>query len=192
MKRIIMAMAVIAATALTASAQPGSIGVRLGATGVDATYRHNTFEDQFIEGNLGLDFGYNVNGRIGFKAAAVYNFVWARPAWTSKGSWALYAGPGLCIGGVNDQAVHKIGKERIGYVDGGFMFAAAAQVGVAYRFTFPLMISLDIRPYFGFHINDGSYRSTVTGETVRYGSKAGFYDNGMTGFIPSISVSYCF
>lgn len=192
MKRTITCIAVIITAALTASAQPESIGIRLGAMGIDATYRHGTFKDQFIEGNAGLDFGYNANGRIGFKATAVYNFVWARPAWTDRGSWALYAGPGLSVGGVNDHAVHKAGEERIGYEDGGFMLAVAAQVGVAYRFSFPLMISLDIRPYFGFHLNDGSYRGPVSGETYRYGNTAGFYDNGMTGFIPSVSVSYCF
>ena len=191
MKRsIIILAAMLAATA--ALAQPRSAGVRMGAGGLEASYQHSTFSDQFIDVNAGLDFGYNANGRLGYKVTAIYNFIWARPAWTSSGSWELYAGPGLSMGGVDDQAVHKVGKERFGYNDGGFMLAVAAQVGVGYEFDFPLQVSLDVRPCFGFHINDGSHRDSVTGVTINYGSNAGFYDNGMMGFIPSVSVRYRF
>lgn len=192
MKRSIIIIAAIFATAAAALAQPKSVGIRLGATGLDATYQHTMAKDQFIEADAGLDFGYNANGRVGFKATAIYNFVWARPAWTDRGSWALYAGPGLSIGGVNDQAVYKLGAERFGYNDGGFMLAVAAQVGVEYNFDIPLQLSLDIRPYFGFHMNDGKYHNPVTDETFRYGNTIGFYDNGMLGFCPSVSVRYRF
>ena len=191
MKRsIIILAAMLAAT--TALAQPRSAGVRMGAGGLEASYQHSTFRDQFIDVNAGLDFGYNANGRLGYKVTAIYNFIWARPAWTSRGSWELYAGPGLSMGGVDHQAVHKVGKERFGYNDGGFMLAVAAQVGVGYEFEFPLQVSLDVRPCFGFHINDGTHSDPVTGVTINYGSNAGFYDNGMMGFIPSVSVRYRF
>ena len=172
--------------------QPESVGLRIGAMGVDVSYNHSINSTEFIQADLGIDFGYNVSGTPGLKATALYNWIWARPAWTSRGSWELYAGPGLSMGGVDDQAVHKVGKERFGYNDGGFMLAVAAQVGVGYEFDFPLQVSLDVRPCFGFHINDGSHRDPVTGVTINYGSNAGFYDNGMMGFIPSVSVRYRF
>ena len=153
-------------------------------------YQHTIRKDQFIEGNIGMDFGYS--GKAGFKATAIYNFVWARPAWTERGSWALYAGPGLSIGGVNDLCVYKFGKERIGYTDSGFMFAFAAQVGLEYNFDFPLQLALDVRPYFGVHVNDGVHHDVLEDIQTDYGSTAGFYDNGLLGFVPTISVRYRF
>lgn len=192
MKRIILTISLILSAAALAAAQPRSTGIRLGATGLDATYQHTMNANQFIEGNIGMDFGYNANGKAGFKATATYNFIWARPAWTDQGSWALYAGPGISIGGVNDMAVYKFGKERLGYLDGGFMIALAAQVGLEYNFDFPLQLSLDVRPYFGLHVNDGKYYSVIDQENKNYGSTAGFYDNGLLGFVPTLSVRYRF
>lgn len=192
MKRIILTISIILSATALAAAQPRSAGIRLGATGLDATYQHTMNANQFIEGNVGMDFGYNANGKAGFKATATYNFIWARPAWTDQGSWALYAGPGLSIGGVNDMAVYKFGKERLGYLDGGFMIALAAQVGLEYNFDFPLQLSLDVRPYFGLHVNDGKYYSVIEQENKSYGSTAGFYDNGLLGFVPTLSIRYRF
>ena len=102
MKRLIITFAILIGTSLAVFAQPKSVGLRLGGTGLDVTYQHYMGKDRFAEGNLGLDFGYNVNGNVGVKATAIYNFVWARPAWTEQGSWALYAGPGLSLGFVDD------------------------------------------------------------------------------------------
>lgn len=68
-------------------------------------------------------------------------------------------------------------------LDYGFMIALAAQIGLEYNFWFPLQLSLDIRPYFGLHVNDGFHI---------YKSKAGFYNYGMMGFIPTLSVRYRF
>lgn len=192
MRRFLTTFSIIFLTVCAAFAQPRSAGLRIGATGLDGTYQHSIKPNQFIEGNIGLDFGYNANGKAGFKATAIYNFVFARPAWTEKGSWALYAGPGISIGGVNDMAVHKIGKERIGYTDGGFLLALATQVGIEYNFDFPLQISLDIRPYFGIHVNDGKYYNIIDKETQKYGTTVGFYDNGMLGFAPTLSIRYRF
>lgn len=192
MKRIILTISIILSAAAIAAGQPRSAGIRLGATGLDAAYQHTMNANQFIEGNIGLDFGYNANGKAGFKATAIYNFVWARPAWTQQGTWALYAGPGLSLGFVDDMVPYEIGDAIQGYYDNGFMLALAGQVGIEYNFDFPLQISIDIRPYFGMHINDGRFRIPNTDTIVKYEKKIGFYDNGLLGFVPSISVRYRF
>ena len=49
------------------------------------------------------------------------------------------------------------------------------QLGVEYTFTFPLAISLDVRPQFGYHFGDG-----------------GVYSGGLYGFIPTLGVRYRF
>lgn len=192
MKRLTIFLAILFAAAVSAAAQPKAAGLRIGGTGLDATYQYYMAKDQFVEGNLGLDFGYNVNGNVGVKATAVYNFVWARPAWTNTGSWALYAGPAVSLGFVDDMVPYDVGGIINGYYDNGFMLALGGQVGVEYNFDFPLSLSLDLRPLFGMHINDGRFRIPDTSTVVRYEKKIGFYDNGLLGFAPSISFRYRF
>ena len=192
MKKLFIALAIILGTAAIASAQMKSAGMRFGATGFDLVYQHNMGSDRFAEADLGLDFGYNVNGNVGVKATAIYNFVWARPAWTQQGTWALYAGPGLSLGFVDDLVPYEVGDVIKDYYDNGFMFSVTGQVGIEYNFDFPLQIALDIRPYFGMHINDGRFRIPNTDTVVKYEKKIGFYDNGLLGFAPCISVRYRF
>lgn len=191
MKRLtfIIILSVLAACAY---AQPRAMGLRAGATGLEASYEHAMSPVQFIQGDLGMDFGYNVNGRPGVRATAVYNFIWARPNWTTQGSWAIYAGPGLSLGFVDDQVPYEIGDAILGHYDNGFMIGVVGQVGVEYTFRFPLQLALDVRPCFGLHVNDGKFRDRETGLTVNYGGKTGFYDNGLLGFVPSLSIRYCF
>lgn len=190
MKKITITLLATACFGVMCAAQPRSVGIRAGGTGFDATYQHSTKADQFLEADLGADFGFNANGHAGFKATATYNFIWARPAWTQKGRWGLYAGPGLSIGYVDDQVSHKLGEGIYNFYENGFMLSLAAQVGVEYSFWFPLNIAIDIRPYFGFHINEGNIHDPLTGEIID--RKTGFYDNGLLGFAPTISVKYTF
>lgn len=192
MRRIILTISILLGSVLVAAAQPRALGVRIGATGLDVSYEHSMNKAQFIEGNLGLDFGYNANGRAGIKANATYNFIWARPAWTQKGTWALYAGPGLSLGFVDDMVPYQIGTVITGYNDNGFMIGLAAQVGIEYTFDFPLQLAIDLRPCFGLHVNDGRFRIPEQNRYVSYESKVGFYDNGLLGFAPSIAVRYRF
>ena len=170
---------------------PESIGLRVGAMGVDVSYNHSLNSKEFIQADLGIDFGYNVSGTPGLKATAIYNWIWAHPAWTDTGRWALYAGGGLSLGYVEDAVPYSIADQPItGIYDPGFMIAAAAQVGISYTFDFPLQLALDLRPFFGIHSNDGKIR--VGDQEISYGGKTGFYDNGLMGFIPTISARYMF
>ena len=191
MKKIIL-IAALSVITFIASAQPRAMGIRIGATGMEASYEHSMNPVQFIQGDLGMDFGYNVNGRPGVKATAIYNFIWARPNWTTQGSWAIYAGPGLSLGFVDDQVPYVIGDVILGHYDNGFMIGVVGQVGVEYTFRFPLQLALEVRPCFGLHVNDGKFRDRDSGLTVNYGGKTGFYDNGLLGFVPSLSIRYCF
>lgn len=193
MKRFIATLIIIMGFITIASAQgPRSAGLRIGGTGLDAVYQHSMNENQFIEGNLGMDFGYDASGNAGFKATAIYNFIWARPAWTDKGKWAIYAGPGVSIGMVDDLVPYKILGETQYFNDNGFMLSVTGQVGLEYTFDFPLQLSIDLRPFIGLHVNDGKFRIPATNENVNFESKINFYGNGPLTFIPSLSVRYRF
>ena len=76
MRKSIVILVILAATAVCSFAQPRSIGLRCGVSGFEADYQH-TFvnKNQFLEGNFGIDFGYNAKGATGVKAVAIYNFV---------------------------------------------------------------------------------------------------------------------
>lgn len=140
-----------------------------------------------------MDLGYTANGTPGVKVTGIYNFIWARPAWTAKGAWSLYAGPGVSLGYVNDEVHFKAGKEVVHYLDNGFMIGVCGQVGLEYTFWFPLQLSIDLRPTIGMHVNGGySHTEPATGIQVKYDPRVGFYDNGLLGFSPTISVRYRF
>ena len=193
MKRISALIILCLAGLLGASAQPRAIGIRSGITGLDVSYLHDTGKKSFVQTELSVDFGYAGSAAPGFKATALYNFVVARPAWTDKGSWAIYTGPGLSLGYVQDRVNYREGNFRYHPLDYGFMLSAVAQAGLEYTFWFPLQISVDLRPYFGFHINDGIKRKVGDmAEQVIFDGKAGYYGNGWFGFIPTLSFRYRF
>ena len=176
MKRIILIASLLLGISAAAIAQSRAAGLRIGATGLDASYQHELNRYTFLQGDLGMDFGSSADAAVGFKVTGIYNMVWARPAWTDMGTWALYAGPGATLGFVGDKVTYKNELAEIKTSDHGFMLALAAQVGIEYNFDFPLQLSADIRPYFGLHI----------------GQRAGFYNRGLFGFIPTISARYRF
>ena len=172
--------------------QPRGMGVRVGVTGIDASYQHKAKSKNFVQVDLGMDLGYNINGRPGVKAAVTYDFIWAEPAWTARGTWSLYSGPGISFGFVDDLVPYEIDKKIGGYQDNGFMVGAHVDIGLEYTFTIPISIAFNVRPCFGIHINDGKFTIPGTGVRVDYGGKAGFYDNGLLGFVPSLALRYRF
>ena len=134
MKKIILIAALVFGVAVAATAQPRAVGGRL-AYGVEASYQHYT-----------------------------YNFMIAQPAWTARGEWGFYAGPGASVG------LDLIGRSE-------FVFGVVGQVGLEYTFWFPLQLSVDLRPQIGFAAGNGGAR---------------FYTEGMFGFVPTIGVRYRF
>ena len=192
MKRILITLCILG-LCICSHAQPRAAGLRLGITGIEASYQHNMKKNQFVEGEFGLDYGYNMSGAPGIKATGIYNFIWAHPAWTNKGKWALYAGPGVSMGWVHDLVHFNVEQEIAYFANHGFMLGICGQVGVEYTFWFPLQISLDLRPTIAMHVNSSSdYTNPITDKVERYSPHVGFYDNGLLGFAPSISVRYRF
>lgn len=157
MKKIILIAALVFGVAVAATAQPRAVGGRL-AYGLEASYQHYVGGENFVEANLGFCYFSALN------ATATYNFMIAQPAWTARGEWGFYAGPGASVG------LDLIGRSE-------FVFGVVGQVGLEYTFWFPLQLSVDLRPQIGFAAGNGGAR---------------FYTEGMFGFVPTIGVRYRF
>lgn len=143
MKKTFLILAALVGFALAASAQPKSIGGRLGNYGIDVSYENYVFGGaDFLEFGLGLDNGFSTSS---FHVDGIYNFMILQPNWTSMGSWGFYAGPGASV------AVWK-NKDDENTVYAGFV----GNVGLEYTFDFPLQLSVDFRPRLMF--GDGGLR----------------------------------
>ena len=129
MKKFIVSLILALGIAAVASAQPRAIGLNLG-WGAEVSYQHG-FGNDFLEADLGI---YTFDA---LNVACVYNFMIAQPAWTNRGEWGFYAGPGAAVG-------MDFGDDNY------FHLAFAAQVGLEYTFWFPLQLSLDLRPQVGY------------------------------------------
>ena len=137
MKKLVSICLAALGLCIAANAQPRALGVRLGTTGIEMSYQHTMQKRSFIEAELGSEFG----GVTGFKATGSYNFIFARPAWTDRGYWSIYTGPGMSLG----------------CLDNKFLIAFSANAGIEYTFWFPLQLSLDIRPSYG--VSGGEFHS---------------------------------
>ena len=192
-KGIIISLIFLFFSVFGLSAQPRAVGGRIGMTGLDASYQHSVGKRNFIQTDLSLDFGYAGSSAPGIKGTAAYNFVFATPAWTDKGSWALYAGPGLSLGYVEDRVTYRHGDYRSHYNAYGFMLSFVVNAGLEYTFGFPLQISADLRPYFGMHAsNDITRKVDKSTEVILEEGKTAYYNNGWFGFIPTLSIRYRF
>ena len=158
MKKTLIIIAAVLGFAVAASAQPKAIGGRLG-WGLEASYQHYVGNPNFFEVNAGI-WGLT---DLGFKMTGTYNFTFAQPDWTPRGTWGWYAGPGVTFG-----TAYYNGESN------KWFCGVLGQVGLEYEFWFPLQLSADIRPTLGVCDSE-------------------FYADGITyGFIPTISVRYCF
>lgn len=159
MKKAIIIIAAVLGFAVMASAQPKAIGGRLSTWGgLEVSYEHYLGNPNFLEVNVGMNW---YGGGCGAEATGVYNFTFAQPAWTPRGNWAWYAGPGLTLG-----STHYNDENQ-------FFFGIVGQVGLEYTFWFPLQLSADLRPVFGFCDSE-------------------FWMNGLFGFAPTLGIRYSF
>ena len=116
-----------------------AIGLRLGdSRGLGAEI---SYQRAFLENNrLELDFGFkNGNDYNGIKAVAL--FQWIKPI---QGDFNWYFG-----GGVGFSSYKHDGYGNNDYRDSSIL--VVSDVGVEYKFDFPLLLSLDVRPELGNH-----------------------------------------
>ena len=115
-----------------------AIGLRLGDSdgfGGEISYQRALGDNNRLELDLGIRSGNNYDG---FKLAGLYQWVW-----NIDGGFNWYAGVG---GGVGNYS-YDFGP--FGDTSETFIFAAG-DIGIEYNFDFPLIVSLDARPEFGF------------------------------------------
>ena len=98
MNRILTAIILIISCCAISYAQPKALGLRGGASGTEVSYQHYLSQEEFLSVDAGVDFGYNISGKLGAHVNGSYNFIWASPKWTKKGIWNIYAGPGVSAG----------------------------------------------------------------------------------------------
>lgn len=158
--------------------QPKSVGLRMGYD-IRAVYQHNINGSYFIEAGAGT----SVSG--GFNTGVMFNG-YIHSFGNSAARFNVYWSAGLTTGYMPDRfTVDFFNGPSFDYsrtlVDYGFMLGAVPGIGLECDFSFPLQISVDIRPVIGFHV--GEFEGN---------SFANFYGNGLYGFIPSISVRYRF
>ena len=140
MKKLVLSLVLFAASFLTMQAQESSgktLGVRLGDNsgfGGEISYQFPRNDSNRIELNLGLR---NNSGVSSYKLTGTYQWVWDLDELNEKFNW--YAGFGAGLGSWK--------------ADGSSSTFALATVivGIEYDFDIPLLLSLDIRPEFGFN-----------------------------------------
>ena len=126
MKKILVVLAAVLATAVVAVAQPRAIGVRAGY-GAELSYQHTLGGSNFGEIDLGWSAG-------AFSAGLAYDFSIA-----PLGPLGFYAGPQVQLG------LYAGGGNTV------FALGAGAQLGLEYCFdSIPLQLSLDWKPTFYF------------------------------------------
>ncbi|CAM1368821.1 conserved exported hypothetical protein [Tenacibaculum sediminilitoris] len=142
MKKLFLFIGFLTLSFFTANAQEiadNAIGLRLGDSdgfGAEISYQRKLSDNNRLELDLGLRSG---NGYDGFKLAGLYQWVWQL-----DGRFNWYAGVGGGLG-----AYSFDNKLPDGSDSETFIFAAG-DVGIEYNFDIPLMLSLDVRPEFGF------------------------------------------
>lgn len=152
-------LVIILASAFSMQAQDISkhaIGLRLGDSdgfGAEINYQHALSERNRIEAGFGWR---STNRTEAIKLTGLYQWVW-----NIDGGFNWYAGPGGGIGQIAfDDGFFNDRKNE------AFVFIAG-NIGLEYNFDFPLLVSIDFRPEFGF----GDYRDDVDfdiGLSARY------------------------
>ncbi|QNM84280.1 hypothetical protein H9W90_08645 [Polaribacter pectinis] len=158
MKKTLLIIGLIVAGAFSANAQSiskNAIGLRLGDNdgfGGEISYQRALGDNNRLEIDLGLRDNNNYDG---FKATGLYQWVW-----NIDGGFNWYAGVG---GGLGNYS----GKDNNNNFSETFVFAAG-DVGIEYNFpSAPILLSLDLRPEFGFGKTFNDYDNDIA-LSIRY------------------------
>lgn len=128
-KLILILVLALTVTCMMAQTNEKAIGIRFGSGG-EVSYQHPLGDTNRIELDLGVTpFSFGVNG--------IYHWVKDLSSWTEGMSW--YYGPGATVGFSNSTSLNPLSKLTLGVV---------GQVGLEYKFEFPLQLTVDYRPTF--------------------------------------------
>ncbi|MBT0608704.1 hypothetical protein [Aequorivita echinoideorum] len=147
MKKLILTLVAIAgftAHGFSQEIAKNAIGLRLGDSdgfGTEISYQRAVGSNN---NRLEFDLGWRSNRDFdAYKLTGLYHWVW-----NIDGGFNWYAGPGAGIAQVDyDNDFDFPGNDFDGSETYVFL---AGDIGIEYNFDFPLLISLDIRPEFGF------------------------------------------
>lgn len=149
MKKTLFIIALLFIGVFSANAQDiskNAIGLRLGDSdgfGTEISYQRALGNNNRLEIDLGLRNG---KGYDGFKATGLYQWVWQLDG---RFNWFAGVGGGLGSYSFDNNLPNGDDSET-------FIFAAG-DIGIEYNFDIPLMLSIDMRPEFGF----GNYRDDL-------------------------------
>ncbi|OAB77948.1 hypothetical protein [Cochleicola gelatinilyticus] len=154
MKKILVILLVLTAFTFEAQAQEiskNAIGLRLGDS--DGFGTEINYQRAVGTNNNRLEFGLgwrSNNDFDAYKLVGLYQWVW-----NIDGGFNWYAGPGAGIAQVDFDDRFFPNDDR--FDDTETYIFLAGDVGIEYNFDFPLLLSLDFRPEFGF----GDYNDDV-------------------------------
>jgi hypothetical protein len=140
MKKTLLFLALVLTAMTFLNAQEISdktIGLRFGdddGLGAEITFQKHIMDINRLEFGLAWRSNSNYNA---YKLTGTYQWIWE-----IDGNFNWYAGFG---GGLGNWKL----KSGATGSDGFFLFAAG-DIGVEYKFDFPLLVSLDFRPEIGF------------------------------------------
>ena len=149
MKKLFLATFMVAGFAFNAQAQEiskNAIGLRLGDNdgfGAEVSYQRRLSENNRLE----LDLGWRDSRYYdAVKLVGLYQWVW-----NIEGGFNWYAGVGGGIGTYDGDRRYFNDRDN-----SGTYLVAAGDIGIEYKFDFPLQLSLDFRPelYFGDDFGD--------------------------------------
>lgn len=122
------------------SISKNALGLRLGDSdgfGTEVSYQRGLSENNRLEIDLGWRSNNNFNA---YRLTGLYHWVWVL-----DGNFNWYAGAGAGLAQVNFE------DNFPDFVDDSETYIyAAGNIGIEYDFNFPLLLSLDFRPEFGF------------------------------------------
>ncbi|MDR0829690.1 MAG: hypothetical protein LBN95_06225 [Prevotellaceae bacterium] len=170
MKKIIL-IGIFGIAAITATAQPRSIGVRLGINQELSFQQYVRNEDNIIQFDAGA---FAAQG-----AQVSLTFNWITPAKNSN--FASYGGFGVGGGySAKDNFwyyKYKDGATLPSYV----FFGITGMIGLEYTFdNIPLAIALDYRPLIGIDVGKKSYNKITSTDTGINLHTAGFLQLGLS------------
>lgn len=147
MKKLVLVSLFVLAMGEILQAQeiaPNAIGIRVGDNdgfSTEVNYQRGLGDNNRVELGLAWRTG---NTFSAVKAIGLYQWVW-----NIDGAFNWYAGVGAAAGSFDVD----IDAPGFNNDDSEFFLNAAGDIGIEYKFDFPLLLSLDFRPEIGI-IND--------------------------------------